>query len=62
MRAPRTFGDGFDSVGPFHPFLAWAGVALVDLAAVVLALSAVALACDKIEDALWPGGPEWVQL
>jgi len=52
--------SGFDTVGPFHPYLAFAGVILIDLLAVFLILTAIAWIGDRIEDLIWPGGTEWV--
>ena len=58
----RVTSDGFDRIGPFHPAIAWAGVLLLDLLAVLLVLAAVTVAADRIEDLVAPGGVEWVQL
>jgi hypothetical protein len=52
--------SGFDRVGPFHPYLAFGAVILVDLLAVVLIVLALTWVGDTMEDWLWPGGPEWV--
>lgn len=54
------FRDGLDAIGPFHPYLAFAAVLLLDLAAVLLLLAALTLVGDRIEDLLLPGGTEWV--
>lgn len=48
--------DGYDRVGPFHPYVAWAAVVLVDLIGLMLILAAIAMIGDSIEDAIWPGG------
>jgi len=53
--------DGYDRIGPFHPYLVWAAVLLVDLAGLVLILALVAMIGDSIEDALWPGGFDWIR-
>lgn len=61
-KAPRApLKSGFDRVGPFHPFIAFAAVLLVDLAGVVLILLALAWVADRIEETFWPGGTDWVQ-
>lgn len=52
--------NGFDSVGPVHPYVAFASVLLIDLLAFFLILTAVAWIGDRIEDLIWPGGTEWV--
>lgn len=59
-RAPLS--DGFDTIGPFHPYIALAGVLLFDLALILMVLGAFTLIGDKVEDMIWPGGPEWVDL
>lgn len=62
MRKPRPpLRDGYDRVGPFHPYLAWAGVLLLDLALLFLILTLIAMIGDSIEDALWPGGTDWIR-
>lgn len=53
--------SGFDRVGPFHPFVAFAAVLLVDLAGLALILFALAWTADRIEETFWPGGTDWVQ-
>ncbi|MFV0623721.1 hypothetical protein ACBY01_06895 [Sphingomonas sp. ac-8] len=52
--------DGFDRIGPFHPYVVWAAVLLVDLIAILAVLAVLTMAGDRIEDRLWPGGTEWV--
>lgn len=50
--------DGYDRVGPFHPFVAWAAVALFDLSLVVAVALTLLVGADWTEDLIWPGGPE----
>lgn len=54
--------DGFDPVGPFHPYLVMAAVLLLDILAILLVIAALTYVGDKIEDVIWPGGREWVNL
>lgn len=54
--------DGFDPVGPFHPYIAFGAVLLLDLLIVLLLLVAITFVGDKVEDVIWPGGREWVEL
>ena len=54
--------DGFDGVGPFHPYLVIAAVALLDLVIILLIVATLTFVGDKIEDVIWPGGREWVAL
>ena len=54
--------DGFDRIGPFHPYVVFGAVALLDLLALLLVLAAFTFVGDKIEDVIWPGGREWVEL
>ncbi len=54
--------DGFDPVGPVHPYIAIAAVVLLDLLIILLILAAFTFVGDKIEDVIWPGGREWVDL
>lgn len=51
---------GLDRIGPFHPYLVFAGVILIDLIGLALLLLAAAWIGDTVEDWLWPGGTEWV--
>lgn len=53
--------DGYDRVGPLHPYVAWAAVLVVDLICLCLILAVVAMIGDSIEDALWPGGFDWIR-
>jgi hypothetical protein len=55
-------GDGFDSVGPFHPYLVIGAMLLLDIAIILMVLGAFTFVGDKLEDAIWPGGEEWVDL
>lgn len=60
-RPPRApMKNGFDRVGPFHPYVAFGAVILLDLLALALILTALVWVGDRIEDRLWPGGTEWV--
>lgn len=60
-RATRTpMKNGFDRIGPFHPYVAFGAVILVNLLAIVLVLTALVWLGDRIEDHFWPGGTEWV--
>ena len=64
MRPFRTrppLKSGLDTVGPFHPYLAYAGVILVNLAGLLIILAALTWLGDRLEDLLWPGGHEWVE-
>lgn len=58
LRAPLR--GGLDKVGPFHPYVAFAAILLLDLVALVLILLALTWIGDRAEDWLWPGGTEWV--
>ena len=58
--AARVTKDGFDRVGPFHPAFAWGAVIVLDLIIVLAVLLAVTKIGDKVEDVVFPGGPEWV--
>jgi len=53
--------SGLDTVGPFHPYLAYAAVILLDLVGALAILAALVWIGDTAEDLLWPGGPEWVE-
>lgn len=52
--------SGLDRIGPFHPYLVYAAVLLVDLIGLALILAALVWIGDTAEDLLWPGGAEWV--
>jgi len=52
--------SGLDTVGPFHPYFAFATVILIDLIGLLLILAALTWIGDRIEDLIWPGGTEWV--
>lgn len=56
MRTREPLPDGFDSIGPFHPYLVWIGVALLDLFIIAFAIALLAMLGDTVEDAIWPGG------
>ena len=60
MRGRDPLPDGYDRVGPFHPYIAWAAVIAVDLLIVLFALAVLAMIGDSIEDAIWPGGFDWI--
>lgn len=60
MPRRRTTADGFDPVGPFHPYLVWAAILLFDIVLVLAALAGLTWLSDRVEDVLWPGGREWV--
>lgn len=60
FKARTAFRSGLDPVGPFHPYLVYAAVLLVDLIGVLLILAALVWIGDTAEDLFWPGGHEWV--
>ncbi|MFN0045352.1 MAG: hypothetical protein ACKVOS_02665 [Sphingorhabdus sp.] len=62
MDQREPLSDGFDRIGPFHPYVVMASVLVLDLLLILLVLSALTFAGDKIEDIIWPGGREWVDL
>ena len=51
---------GLDPIGPFHPYLVYAAVLLLDLAGLILAILILVWLGDVIEDLIWPGGNEWI--
>ncbi|MGE0178774.1 MAG: hypothetical protein AB7O91_03000 [Sphingomonas sp.] len=53
-------GNGLDRIGPFHPYLVYAAILLLDLIGLVLIILALTWIGDTVEDWLWPGGTEWV--
>jgi hypothetical protein len=55
-----TFRDGLDPVGPFHPYLVFGAVLLLDLALAGTIITFLLWACDRLEDILFPGGTEWL--
>lgn len=59
-RPPREARDGLDPVGPFHPYIVYAAILLLDLLGAILIVTALIWASDQAEDLLWPGGEEWV--
>jgi len=54
--------DGYDPVGRFHPYVAAGAVLLLDILLILLVLTGLTFVGDKIEDVIWPGGREWVDL
>ncbi|MGQ0591059.1 MAG: hypothetical protein ACT4N8_16280 [Sphingosinicella sp.] len=52
--------SGLDTVGPFHPYLVYAAVLLLDLAGLALGIFLLIWVGDLAEDLIWPGGTEWV--
>lgn len=54
--------DGFDAIGPFHPYVVAGAMLMLDILVVLLVLAAVTFVGDKIEDVIWPGGREWVDI
>ncbi len=63
MKRPRPripLKGGLDPVGPFHPYLAYAAVLLLDLVGLLLIFAALVWIGDTAEDLFWPGGHEWV--
>lgn len=62
MAARPPLPDGFDPVGPFHPYVVMAAVLLLDLLIILLVIAALTFVGDKVEDVIWPGGREWVDL
>jgi hypothetical protein len=60
MAPPASPRGGLDRIGPFHPYLVYAAILLLDLALAALILLALTWIGDTAEDRLFPGGPEWV--
>ncbi len=58
MRRPNLTPDGMDRIGPFHPYLVYAAVLLLNLLIVAAVLVALTAVIDWTEDLIWPGGPE----
>lgn len=56
---PPLKGD-LDPIGPFHPYVVYAGIILLNLAGALLLLTALVWISDRVEDLIWPGGREWV--
>jgi len=52
--------NGLDRIGPFHPYVVYAGVILLNLIGLALIILILTWLGDTIEDWLWPGGTEWV--
>lgn len=62
MRGARPpLRDGYDRIGPVHPYLAFAGVLLLDMVILLVVLGALSALGDSIEDALWPGGFDMIR-
>ena len=59
-RAREPLKSGLDRVGPFHPYLVYAAIVVVDLIGVALLVLALVWVSDQVEDLIWPGGREWV--
>ena len=59
-RKRGEYRDGLDPIGPFHPYVVYAFVLLLDLIGAALIVMALVWASDQAEDLLWPGGEEWV--
>lgn len=53
--------SSIDRIGPFPLGIVYAAILALDLLALVALATAVTWAGDRIEDAIWPGGSEWVQ-
>lgn len=49
-----------DRIGPFPLWIVYAAILILDLLLVLALVTAVTWARDRIEDAIWPGGSEWV--
>jgi hypothetical protein len=58
QRRARTTRDGYDRVGPFHPYVAWTAVALFDLSLIAFVVLTLLVGVDWTEDLIFPGGPE----
>ncbi|UUL81401.1 hypothetical protein [Sphingomonas qomolangmaensis] len=58
----RLTRQRMDMVGPFHPYLVFAGIILFDVLLIGALAMAVVVTGDKVEDVVAPGGPEWVTL
>ena len=56
----RPLRNGLDRIGPFHPYVVFAAVLLLDLIAALAILTGILWACDKTEDVISPGGTEWL--
>lgn len=62
MEERPPLSDGFDTVGRFHPYVVAGAVLLLDILLIMLVLATLTFVGDKIEDVIWPGGKEWVDL
>ncbi len=56
----RLTPDGYDRIGPFHPYVVWAAVMLLNLVGVALILTMVLASADWIEDLFWPRDEEFL--
>ena len=50
LKSRRPLRSGLDTVGPFHPYLVYAAVILVDLAGLVLIVAILVAFTDWIEN------------
>ena len=50
FRSRRPLNSGLDTVGPFHPYLVYAAVILVDLAGLALIVVTLVAFTDWIEN------------
>jgi len=60
MKDRPPLRSGLDRIGPFHPYLVYAAILLLDLIVAALILLALTWIGDRVEDLIWPGGTEWV--
>jgi hypothetical protein len=58
--SPDQPRKGLDPIGPFHPYIVYAGILLIDLLGALLILAGLVWIADQVEDRIWPGGEEWV--
>ena len=49
-----------DRIGPVPLWVVYAAILVLDLLIIAALVTAVTWAGDRIEDAIWPGGSEWV--
>ena len=61
QRRERPPTDGLDPIGPFHPYLVYAAILVLDVIGLLLLLAALVWVSDRVEDLFWPGGREWVE-
>lgn len=62
MAGRPPLSDGFDAIGPVHPYVVAGAMLMLDILIVLLVLAAFTFVGDKIEDVIWPGGREWVDI